>query len=169
MPGRTERWSEPCASGSRQGRNRTDAQRPGAGSSGLAASALLPVAELTALRTPVAVEWRVRVQGHRGFVPLLGQGDLDVQRHTGRLGVLARSLMSEPCRTPTRSGSDAASLRIARQSILAGMGLSIIAMGFAAFGFIAPVAGALLQEAIDLGVILNALRALKPGRGERTG
>ena len=43
------------------------------------------------------------------------------------------------------------------------MGLSVIAMGFAAFGYIAPVAGALLQEAIDLGVILNALRALRPG------
>ncbi len=58
------------------------------------------------------------------------------------------------------------SLRIARESILAGMGLSIVAMGFAAFGFIAPVAGALLQEAIDLGVILNALRALRPGRDD---
>jgi heavy metal translocating P-type ATPase len=56
------------------------------------------------------------------------------------------------------------SLRIARQSVLAGMALSMVAMGFAAFGFIAPVAGALLQEAIDLGVILNALRALAPGK-----
>jgi cation transport ATPase len=34
-------------------------------------------------------------------------------------------------------------------------------MGFAAFGFIAPVAGALLQEVIDVAVILNALRALR--------
>jgi cation transport ATPase len=32
-------------------------------------------------------------------------------------------------------------------------------MVFAAAGFIVPVAGALLQEAIDVGVILNALRA----------
>ena len=60
------------------------------------------------------------------------------------------------------------SLLVARQGILAGMGLSMIAMGFAAFGFIAPVAGALLQEVIDLGVIVNALRALRPGRGEAT-
>ncbi len=44
------------------------------------------------------------------------------------------------------------------------MGLSVVATGFAAFGFIAPVAGALLQEGIDLAVILNALRALVPGR-----
>ena len=53
------------------------------------------------------------------------------------------------------------SLGIARQSVLAGMGLSLVAMGFAAAGYIAPVAGALLQEAIDVAVILNALRALR--------
>jgi P-type E1-E2 ATPase len=52
------------------------------------------------------------------------------------------------------------SLRIARQSVLAGIGLSLVAMGFAAFGFIPPVYGALLQEGIDVAVILNALRAL---------
>jgi heavy metal translocating P-type ATPase len=49
---------------------------------------------------------------------------------------------------------------IAVQSILIGMLLSMIAMGFAACGLLPPVAGALLQEAIDVAVILNALRAL---------
>jgi heavy metal translocating P-type ATPase len=53
------------------------------------------------------------------------------------------------------------SLGIARQSVLVGIGLSVVAMGFAAFGFIPPVAGALLQEGIDVAVILNALRALR--------
>ncbi len=53
------------------------------------------------------------------------------------------------------------SLHIARQSVLVGMGLSTVAMCFAAFGFIAPVFGALLQEGIDVAVILNALRALR--------
>jgi cation transport ATPase len=53
------------------------------------------------------------------------------------------------------------SLFIARQSVLAGMGLSIIAMFVAAAGYLPPVAGALLQEVIDLAVILNALRALR--------
>jgi P-type E1-E2 ATPase len=53
------------------------------------------------------------------------------------------------------------SLSIARQSVLVGMGLSLVAMGFAAAGLIVPIAGALLQEAIDVGVILNALRALR--------
>jgi P-type E1-E2 ATPase len=53
------------------------------------------------------------------------------------------------------------SLRIARESVLAGMALSLVAMGFAAAGLIAPVAGALIQEAIDVAVIVNALRALR--------
>jgi heavy metal translocating P-type ATPase len=52
-------------------------------------------------------------------------------------------------------------LHIARQSVLAGMGMSLILMGVAAFGYLVPVAGALLQEVIDLSVILNALRALR--------
>lgn len=52
---------------------------------------------------------------------------------------------------------------IAMQSIGVGMGLSGIAMLAAAFGWLTPVAGALTQEAIDVAVILNALRALKPG------
>ncbi len=53
------------------------------------------------------------------------------------------------------------SLAIASQSMIAGMGLSLVAMGFAAAGLITPVRGALLQEAIDVAVIVNALRALR--------
>jgi heavy metal translocating P-type ATPase len=55
---------------------------------------------------------------------------------------------------------------IALQSVLAGMGLSFAAMFFGAFGFLVPVAGAVVQEGIDVAVILNALRAL---RGDRSG
>jgi heavy metal translocating P-type ATPase len=50
-------------------------------------------------------------------------------------------------------------MHVARQGIWVGMGLSVIAMLFAAFGFISPAAGAILQEGIDVIVILNALRA----------
>ncbi len=50
--------------------------------------------------------------------------------------------------------------RIARQSIAVGMGLSLAAMAVAAAGYLPPVAGAVLQEGIDVAVILNALRAL---------
>lgn len=48
--------------------------------------------------------------------------------------------------------------KIALQTAGLGMGLSIVGMGFAAFGFLTPVAGALLQEGIDLLSVLNALR-----------
>jgi heavy metal translocating P-type ATPase len=50
---------------------------------------------------------------------------------------------------------------IALQSVIAGMGLSILAMIAAALGYIVPVEGALLQEVIDVAVIFNALRALR--------
>ncbi|MDZ7601760.1 MAG: heavy metal translocating P-type ATPase [Hoeflea sp.] len=51
--------------------------------------------------------------------------------------------------------------RIAIQSVVAGIGLSIAGMIAAAFGLLSPVQGALLQEVIDIAVILNALRALR--------
>ena len=41
-----------------------------------------------------------------------------------------------------------------------GIGLSLLGMTVAAFGWLSPVQGALLQEAIDVAVVLNALRAL---------
>ena len=52
-------------------------------------------------------------------------------------------------------------LFIAKQSIFIGIGLSFILMWIAAFGYIAPPIGAMLQEVIDVAVILNALRAQK--------
>lgn len=54
--------------------------------------------------------------------------------------------------------------RIALQSAVGGMALSIVGMGFAAGGLLPPVAGALAQEAIDVAVVLNALRmSFNPG------
>lgn len=52
-------------------------------------------------------------------------------------------------------------LRIAKQSIFIGMGLSFTLMVVACFGKIEPAVGALLQEMIDFAVILNALRAVR--------
>lgn len=54
-----------------------------------------------------------------------------------------------------------ASRRIAVESVAAGIGLSVAGMIAAAFGYLTPVQGALLQEVIDVAVILNALRALR--------
>ena len=61
--------------------------------------------------------------------------------------------------------------RIALQTVGIGMGLSGVAMVAAALGFLPPVAGALLQEGIDVAAILNALRVLRvriPGRPRDT-
>jgi heavy metal translocating P-type ATPase len=55
---------------------------------------------------------------------------------------------------------------IALQSVLVGMGLSFVGMAFGAVGLLTPVWGAIVQEAIDVAVILNALRALT---GDRRG
>ena len=48
--------------------------------------------------------------------------------------------------------------RIALQSAGAGMALSVIGMGFAAFGYLPPVLGAITQEIIDVFAVMNALR-----------
>ncbi|WP_035674984.1 heavy metal translocating P-type ATPase [Bradyrhizobium liaoningense] len=52
--------------------------------------------------------------------------------------------------------------RIAVQSIVVGMGLSLGAMVAATLGWLDPVPAAIVQEVIDVAVILNALRALTP-------
>ena len=53
---------------------------------------------------------------------------------------------------------------IAMQSAVGGMAASLVGMGFAAMGLLPPAAGALLQEAIDIVAVVNALRtAWNPG------
>jgi len=68
-------------------------------------------------------------------------------------------LIDDLKRVPEAVSISRRTLGIARQSIGVGLGLSLLAMVFAAAGMLTPVAGALLQEAIDVAVILNALRA----------
>ena len=53
--------------------------------------------------------------------------------------------------------------RIALQSAVGGMALSVVGMCVAAAGLLPPVAGAVVQEIIDLAAVLNALRAAVPG------
>ncbi len=53
--------------------------------------------------------------------------------------------------------------RIARESAVAGIALSVVAMGFASVGLLPAAFGAVLQEAIDVLVILNALRVATGG------
>lgn len=77
-------------------------------------------------------------------------------------------LIDDPRRVPEAVRIGRRSLRIAKQSIGVGLGLSIIGMGFAAAGLLTPIAGAFIQEAIDVAVILNALRAATDGRTTTT-
>jgi heavy metal translocating P-type ATPase len=58
-------------------------------------------------------------------------------------------------------------IRIARQSIWVGLGLSAFGMILAAVGALPPIAGAVAQEAIDVAVILNALRSSAPPASHR--
>jgi cation transport ATPase len=49
--------------------------------------------------------------------------------------------------------------RVALQSAFGGMSLSVVGMIMASLGFLSPVAGAVVQEGIDLLAVINALRA----------
>ena len=59
-------------------------------------------------------------------------------------------------------------MKVALESIWLGIALSAGLMGLAAFGYLPAIAGAATQEIVDLAAILNALRALTPGRGSPT-
>lgn len=54
--------------------------------------------------------------------------------------------------------------RIALQSAVGGMAISVVAMFIAAAGYLPPVAGAVTQEVIDVIAVVNALRVALPPR-----
>ena len=54
--------------------------------------------------------------------------------------------------------------RIALESAIGGMALSVIGMAAAALGYLPPIAGAIAQEIIDLAAVLNAVRVAMPPR-----
>ena len=96
--------------------------------------------------------------------PALSSATVGIALASGGGGITAEAadaviLADDPSRVAEAIAISHRTLRLARQSIWAGLGLSGIAMGFAAAGMIPPIVGALLQEAIDVAVILNALRA----------
>lgn len=68
-------------------------------------------------------------------------------------------LADDPSRLMDGIAISRRTMRIARQSIWVGLGISAIGMIFAAVGMIPPIAGAAIQEVVDLAVIANALRA----------
>ena len=100
--------------------------------------------------------------------PALATADVGVAM--GARGATASSEAADLVITVDRLDRLPEAIRIARrartialQSVIAGMGMSIVAMLVATTGVLPPVAGAMIQEAIDVIVILNALRALTGG------
>ncbi len=100
--------------------------------------------------------------------PALATADVGVAM--GARGATASSEAADIVITVDRLDRLPEAIRIARrsrsialQSVIVGMGLSIVAMLVATTGVLPPVYGALIQEAIDVIVILNALRALGGG------
>ncbi|TKR21908.1 cadmium-translocating P-type ATPase [Cellulomonas hominis] len=103
--------------------------------------------------------------------PVLAAADVGVAM--GARGSTAASesadvvIMTEDLRrTATAIRVGRRTMRVALQSIWLGIALSVLLMGVAATGVLPAVAGALSQEAVDLLSILNALRALRPGRDD---
>jgi soluble P-type ATPase len=143
--------------------------------------AALGVDEVLAERTPTDKVDAVRLESRRGPTVMVGDGINDAPAlavagigvAVSARGATASSEAADAVLTVDRLDrvADAVviarrSRMIARQSVLAGMGLSLTAMAVAALGWLPPAIGAALQEAIDVSVILNALRArmTPPGR-----
>ncbi|QHK22160.1 cadmium-translocating P-type ATPase [Pseudarthrobacter psychrotolerans] len=109
--------------------------------------------------------------------PVLAAADVGVAM--GAKGATAASesadvviMLDDLSKTATAVAIGQRTIRIARTSIWTGILLSIVLMLAASYGYVPAVAGALLQELVDLATILNALRALgdgRPGRQVRTG
>jgi heavy metal translocating P-type ATPase len=76
-------------------------------------------------------------------------------------------LNDDPSRVVEAIAIGRRTLHVARQSIWTGLGLSGAAMVVAAAGYIPAAVGALLQEAIDVAVIVNALRTSVQPRASR--
>jgi soluble P-type ATPase/iron-sulfur cluster repair protein YtfE (RIC family) len=144
--------------------------------------AALGVDRVLAERTPEEKTHGVRAARGEGITVMVGDGINDAPAlaaaHVGvAMGARGATASSEAAdvvlmvdrldRLEEGVGIARRSRRIALQSILAGMGLSVVGMFFAAAGLLPPVAGALAQEGIDAAVILNALRALGDGAKRR--
>jgi soluble P-type ATPase len=134
-----------------------------------------PAEKVAAVRNERAAGVTVMVGDGVNDAPALAAADVGVAM--GARGATASSEAADVVMTVDRLDRLAEGLGIARraraiavQSVVAGMSLSIAAMAVAAAGFLPPVAGAVLQEGIDVLVILNALRALSgPVTGRRRG
>ncbi|HTJ67059.1 MAG TPA: heavy metal translocating P-type ATPase [Actinospica sp.] len=141
--------------------------------------ALLGLDEVRSRQSPADKVAAVREESDRAVTVMVGDGLNDapalaaaqVGVAMGARGSTAASEAADVVLTTDHvarlaDAMDAAvrSRRIAVQSAAGGMALSLVAMLVASVGYLPAAPGALLQEGIDVVVILNALRALVPGR-----
>ncbi len=137
--------------------------------------AALGLDSVLAERDPAGKVAAVREERSRAVTAMVGDGlndapalaAADIGVAMGARGAAAAAQAADVVLLTDRLDRFAEALAIARhsraialESVVAGMGLSAIAMAAAAWGLLNPVAGAILQEVIDIAVILNALRAL---------
>lgn len=142
--------------------------------------AVIGVDEVLAERSPAEKVDAVRAERRRGCTVMVGDGIndapalalADVGVAIGARGTSASSEAADVVLAADRLdrlGDGVAIARRARrigtQSVVVGISLSVAAMGLAAVGLLPPALGALLQEGIDVAVILNALRVLRPAEG----
>jgi heavy metal translocating P-type ATPase len=142
-----------------------------------AVGAVIGVDEVLADRSPADKLDAIRLERRRAPTIMVGDGIndapalalADVGVAMGARGATAASQAADAVLTVDRLDrvGEVAALarrtrRIALQSVFAGMAMSLAAMAAAAAGLLPAVWGALLQEAIDVAVILNALRVLRP-------
>jgi heavy metal translocating P-type ATPase len=129
---------------------------------------LLPEDKVAYVRRLVKAGEKVLMVGDgTNDAPALSSATVGIALASGGGGVTAEAadavlLADDPSRVETAIAISRRTLRLARQSIWAGLGLSALGMGAASLGWLPPIAGALVQEAIDVAVILNALRASFP-------
>lgn len=139
--------------------------------------AVLGVDQVLAERTPADKLDTVRVETARAPTLMVGDGINDAP---ALAAATVGAAMPGPGATASSEAADVVlavdrldrlaeavqvagrSQRIARQSVVAGIGLSFVGMVFAGAGLLPPVFGALAQEGIDVAVIAWALRALGP-------
>ncbi|MGF6973671.1 heavy metal translocating P-type ATPase [Paraburkholderia sp. JPY465] len=138
--------------------------------------ATLGLTEVRPEQTPSDKLEAIRAARREGTVIMIGDGvndapalaAADVGVAMGARGAAASSEAADVVLLVDRLDRLVEGLRVARQtrrialeSVIAGMALSFAAMVAAAFGFLPPLLGALIQEVIDVAVIANALRALR--------
>ena len=134
------------------------------------AADLLPEEKVDHVRRLTAAGRRILMVGDgTNDAPALSSSAVGLALGAHGGGIVAEAadvvlLVDDLGRVPEAVAIGRRTLRIARQSIVVGLALSGLAMLVAAAGYIPPTAGALLQEAIDVAVILNALRSAVPAR-----